>query len=78
MVDTELVKNGRIEIMGLHAIFNHIDTVVICFTVPYSALNSGTGKPDRIAVAMMVSPVRSFGQIALRLDGASKLTTPNN
>src|ERR1041384_903410 len=62
--------------MHVHAILDHVVTVLARLTIDCSRLHATPRHPDTEAARMMVATVIGLGELALRIIRAPKLTAP--
>ena len=78
MVNTDQIHRCSIEIMDMYGVLDDVVAKVVGFAVNVPMLDAGTGQPDAKASRVMVATIIFMGQCALRIDGATKLASPNN
>ena len=78
VVDSQAVQHGRMQIEYMDRIFGNVVAIVVGFSVRDSRLDTPTSHPDREAAWMVISAIVIPRQVALAVDGAAKLTTPDD
>ena len=62
----------------MHGIARDVVAEIVRLAYCDSRLDSPAGKPDRKAARVMIAPVIGLGQRALRIDGATEFSTPDD
>ena len=78
MVDSQAVENRGVQVVDVDRVLDDVVAEVVGFAVHDTRLDAATRHPDREAARMMVATVVLARQIALAVDGAAKLTAPDN
>ena len=72
------MQQGRVHVMNMHRIADHIVTEVVGLSVRHSSSNAATRHPDAVATRVVVAAKVGGRQRSLAEDGASELTGPDN
>src|SRR4029079_12785527 len=78
VIQTKSVKNGRLQVMNVHRIFNDVEREIVRFSVGDSWFDPATGHPDRKSATMMIAPVVVFGEATLAINGPTELPAPHD
>ena len=93
MVDPELVEDGGVEVVNMDRtggkfFFGGIDglaigaedvvAIIVGGTVGHAGFNAAAGHPCSEAARVMVSTVVVVGELALRVGGATELSSPDD
>jgi len=93
VIDTELVEDGGVEVVdvdgtGDEFFFGWIDSlsiraddvvaVVVGCTVGHAGFDSAAGHPCGEAARMVIAAIVVLGEFALRVCGATKLSSPDD
>ena len=72
VVETQQVKDGRMQIVDMHAVLDSMVTEVVGGAVNHAALDAASREPHRVAVGIVVAT------IALGKGGAAELAAPRH
>ena len=78
MIDAQLMHDGRLQVVYMDRILGDVDTVIIRLPVAHAGADTATRHPVGKTVRVMIATVVLFGQLALAVNRATKLTTPDN
>ena len=78
MVDSELVKDGGIEVADADLVLDDIVAIVVGFPVSDTSFDSSTGHPGGETFGVVVASVLIAFQLALTISGPSKFPGENN
>ena len=78
MLNPHEVQNRCVEVVHVDAIFNDVVTKIVGLTEGCSFIDARAGHENREAARVVVAPVISLGEGALRVGRATELATPDN
>ena len=78
VLDSQQMQDRRIEVVDMNGITNDVVTIVVCFTVGRSLLDSRAGKKHGVASRVMITSIVGRGDPSLRINCATKLTSPDD
>ena len=79
VVDTELIEDCRLKVVGVDAVFDRIEAEVVTLSVCDSRLDSATCHPRRECVRVMIAaPLAAFIDVALNERRPAKLAAPHD
>jgi len=78
VIDTETPQDGRVEIVDIHRVPDHVVAVVVCLTVGQTPANTSARHPDTEAPRMMIAAIVILRQRSLRIHRAPEFSAPND
>src|SRR5438128_12350260 len=79
VVETEQVKNGRLQIVHMNFILSYTEAQFVRFAIHHAALHAASGHDHRITVGIMVAAQYfALGRASLAEGRAAKLTAEND
>ena len=78
MIDSKLMQDGCLKIMDVDRVFDHVNAVIIRFSIGETGANTASRKPIGETIRVVVSTVILRCQFALAINRSSKFTAPND
>ena len=78
VVDAQQVKHGRVEIVYVDRVFNHVVTEIIRGAEDQPRLDAAPGHPEGKTARMMVPPEVVLANLALRISGSPEFPAPDD
>src|SRR5688572_26032173 len=78
VIDSHAIQYRGIQIMHMHRVADDVVGIIIGFAVNGARFDTAPCKPHAETARMMISSVTFLGQRSLRVNGTTKLATPDN
>ena len=78
VVDPQALQDGRIEIVNVNRVLQHVVAEIVGLTVNDTGLDSTTRHPLGVTPWMVVASVVALGQSTLAINCSAEFTTPNH
>src|SRR2546422_899598 len=78
VVDAETVQDGRVQVVNVDRLVDHVVAKLVRLAVRVAAPDAGAREPDGEAARMMVAAVVVGGQRSLTVDRAAELAAPDD
>src|SRR5215471_18214390 len=78
MIDTQAMKNRRVQVVHMHGVLRDVIAVIVCFAKADSRLYAGAGQPHSKATRMMIAPIVICGELSLAVDRSPELAAPDD
>ena len=78
VVDSELVKNGGVEIVHVDGVLGDVVAEVVRAAVGHAGFDSAASHPEGEAARVVITAVVVAGQLALAVGSSSKFSSPDH
>ena len=78
VVDPELEKDRRMEVVHVHRVLRDVVAEVVGAAVGHAGLDAAAGHPEGEATRVVIAAINVAGQLALAVGSASKFSSPDN
>src|SRR5262245_10407165 len=72
------MKQCRLEVADMNRVFDDVVRKLVSFSVDDSSFHPASGHPQAEAARMVIATIVCLGQLALRVDCAAELATPDD
>ena len=76
VVDTQTMKDCRVQIVDMNRILHDVVAEVVGLAVNGAGTDASSSHPDRITSRMVIAAVIGAGEFSLTVDGAAKFASP--
>ena len=78
VIDAEAMQHGRVEVVDVYWLVDHVVAEIIRFAVDNTRLHTATCHPFGVATGMVVPPVVGLRQATLAIDRSSEFSAPDH